>query len=137
MEKMYLFTMVAFLLSNSLGCDSPTAADGNHDIKGRWLLRSISGGFGGTTEIVDSNDEWTIVSYNADQVATTIHNDTLLWSNTFRIEKRKSIYFSEPKDFIVYEKQFDPEVVLYVTRDTLILGDNMYDGFSRIFSRLQ
>ena len=35
--------------------------------------------------------------------------------------------------FIIYENSLEPEVITYLSNDTLVIADNNYDGFSRVY----
>ena len=35
--------------------------------------------------------------------------------------------------FIIYENSLEPEVITYLSKDTLVIADNNYDSFSRVY----
>ena len=35
--------------------------------------------------------------------------------------------------FIIYENSLGPEVITYLSNDTLVIADNNYDSFSRVY----
>ena len=49
------------------------------------------------------------------------------------IQKRKSIYYAEEIDFLVFENEESAEVIIYLSKDTLAISDNFYDGYKRVY----
>ncbi len=121
-------------------CKSPTSSNQspNHSISiyAEWMFRSISGGIEGKTYIVDTNLNKTVLTFNSNHIATIVHNDTLLWSGVFLIEKRKSIYSADSLDFIIYQNGSHPDVIIYISYDSLVLGDNWFDGCTSTYTKL-
>lgn len=104
-------------------------------IYGEWILVNVSGGFAGKIEEIDTLNNKHILIIEEDNTVSYSHNDSLISSSKFRIEKRKSIYSVEAMDFIVYANKKPPKVIIKFSGDTLGIADNNYDGFSNIYIR--
>ena len=95
-----------------------------------------SGGFAGITEVIDTKKDRYVLNYNPNNTAVAFYNDTLMWAAYYRIEKKKSIYSTDDSYTIVYENKHFSEVITYISVDTLSLGDNYVDGFSKLYTRI-
>lgn len=128
-----------FLIIAVLSCSSPTAnTRGNaNNLYGQWMLRSIAGGINGNEQKIDTASQKTILTLNENNTATEIHNDSLVWTDKFSIEKRKSIHSLDSINFIIYEKNHSPDAIEHLVKDSLVLGDNMVDGFTRFYTRFR
>lgn len=127
--------IILILFSFLLGCETPTESQSNPEIYGEWLLKIISGGIAGKIDTLNiSTDKYVLSFY--DNLATYSYNDKLLWTSAFNITKGKSIYSSDSLFFIFYSNDIQPDVILYLSKDSLILGDNAYDGYARLFTKV-
>ena len=70
---------------------------------GRWILVNVSGGFAGEINDVDTTTDKHILVFTKDNSVSNSYNDSLISTNKFYIEKRKSIYSVDEMDFIVYK----------------------------------
>jgi len=104
-------------------------------IYGEWILVNVSGGITGEIRDIDTETNKHILVFTKDNSVSYSHNDSLISSSNFRIEKRKSIYSVDDMDFIVYRNKKPPEVIFKLSHDTLDIADNNYDGFSNIYIR--
>lgn len=138
MAKLSMKSLLAAvcILTIIYGCESLTESEIKHEINGSWLLVKISGGFAGTTEILDTDRDRYVLKYYPNNTAVLFYNDTLKWATYYTIEKRKSIYSAEDKYIIVYKNKNINDVILHVSVDTLSLGDNIIDGFFKLYIRI-
>ena len=102
---------------------------------GEWILVNVSGGFAGKINDVDTLTNKQILIFAENNTVSYSHNDSLIGSNKFHIEKRKSIYAVDDMDFIVYGNKKPPEVIFKLSKDTLGITDNDYDSFSSLYIR--
>lgn len=143
-RKCALAAACLMLFTLSFDCDLFT---GSHNASGvdmtsdatvlfsQWLLRNYSGGLDGKRHVVNTESDRMVLKYDANYIAALTHNDTLLWSDKFSIEKGKSIYSADSLDFIIYKNK-TPDVIIYLSGDTLVLGDNMVDGYESLYSKI-
>ena len=117
------------------GCETSTKFQIKQDIHGSWLLVKRSGGFAGMTEFIDTKKDRYVLNYYPNNTAVSFYNDTLTWAAYYTIEKKKSVYSTEDKYSVVYKNKHIQDVILYVSDDTLSLGDNVIDGFFKLYIR--
>jgi protein-tyrosine phosphatase len=106
------------------------------NIYGKWLLVNISGGIAGEINDIDTNTDRHILEFNSNNSITYFYNDSLVSNKSFSIKKRESIYHAEEIDFIVFENEESPEAITYLSKDTLEISDNFYDGYTRVYIKI-
>ncbi|HEX2962109.1 MAG: hypothetical protein HF300_09095 [Ignavibacteria bacterium] len=127
MKKAALFLMCAIIFSS---CYDVTGPDEEKLLYGSWVLVRISGGFSGTTTDVSPEEGSKVVFTEAGSVHY-YSKGALERSTTFVVKKGKSIYSTEEKSIIHFADRPElPMVIMKADKDTLILADNAYDGFS-------
>ncbi len=131
MNKLYSFFLITIIVCAS--CNKAVNENSNPSLYGKWILVNVSGGIAGDINDVDTQTERHLVVFNKNNSVSFFYNDSLLSTNNFHIEKKSSIYSTDEFDFIVYEKSMAPEVITYISNDTLVIADNNYDGFSRVY----
>jgi hypothetical protein len=134
MNKLYIF-LVATAITLS-ACNNTIDEHSDQTLNGKWILVNVSGGIAGEINNIDTLVEKHIVVFDKDNSVSFFYNDSLLSSTNFLIEKRKSIYSTNELDFIVYEYGSAPKVITYLFKDTLIIADNYYDGFSSVYIKV-
>lgn len=133
MNKLYI---LIFSVIISGGCNSPMKENYNSNLYGKWLLVNISGGIAGDINNINTKKEKHILEFSNDNSITYFYNDSIISKTDFQFEKRKSIYSADELDFIVYENHQAPEAITYLSTDTLIISDNFYDGYTKVYIRL-
>lgn len=133
MNKLYILIFCVVILD---GCNSPMKENYNSNIYGEWLLVNISGGIAGDINEINTEKEKYILEFSNDNSITYFYNDTLISKINFQIEKRKSIYHAEEIDFLVFENEESAEAITYLSKDTLAISDNFYDGFTRVYIKI-
>lgn len=125
------------ILSGILISCSQSITDKNTppQLYGHWILVNVSGGFAGEINDVDTTADKHILVFAEDNTVSYSYNDSLISTNKFHIEKRKSIYSVDEMDFIVYKNNYPPGVIFKLSNDTLGIADNNNDGLSSIYIR--
>ena len=131
MNKLYVFLLSAAIILGS--CKTTVNEDSDLPINGKWVLVNVSGGIAGDIVDVDTQAERHLVVFGKNNSVSFLYNDSLLCTTSFLIEKRRSIYSTDELDFIIYKSGLEPEVITYLSNDTLTLADNNYDGFTRVY----
>ena len=131
MNKIYVLLISAVFILSS--CKTAVTENSKLPLNGKWILVNVSGGIAGDINDVETQTEKHIVVFNKNNSVSFVYNDSLLSTTNFHIEKRKSIYSTDEFDFIIYENSLGPEVITYLSNDTLVIADNNYDGFSRVY----
>jgi len=131
MNKIYVLLISAVFILSS--CKTAVTQNSNLPLNGKWILVNVSGGIAGDINDVDTQVERHFIVFDKNNSVSFFYNDSLLIATNFQIEKRESIYLTDEFDFIVYENSKEPEVITYLSNDTLFIADNNYDGFSRVY----
>jgi len=131
MNKIYVLLINAVIILTS--CKTAVTENSNLPLNGKWILVNVSGGIAGDINDIDTQTERHIVVFNKNNSVSFFYNDSLLNTTNFHIEKKESIYSTDEFDFIIYENSLAPEVITYLSNDTLVIADNNYDGFSRVY----
>lgn len=103
-------------------------------LTGEWEWIESSGGIAGELITKDSEGYSSTIVFKDDSVSF-FRNSSLLGSTSFSIEEGRSIYSSEPVNFINYNSEKSDEVIIYLTEDSLLIGDNNYDGYTSLYIR--
>ena len=133
MKKLYLFLHCSVIIFYS--CNAKVTEDTNPLLNGKWILVNVSGGIAGDIVDVDTQVERHLVVFYENNSVSFFYNDSLLSTNNFHFEKRESIYSVNKFDFIIYEKNLPPAVITYLSDDTLVIADNNYDGFTKVYTK--
>jgi len=131
MNSLYVFLLGAAIILGS--CKTTVNEDSDLPLNGKWILVNVSGGIASDIEDVDTQAERHLVVFGKNNSVSYLYNDSLLSTTSFLIEKRSSIYSTDELDFIIYKSGLEPEVITYLSNDTLSLADNNYDGFTRVY----
>jgi hypothetical protein len=132
MKKLYTLIFCSVILG---GCNSLMRENYNSNIYGKWVLVNISGGIAGNINEINTKNEKYILEFSNNNSITYFYNDSLKTKTGFQIEKRKSIYSAEEIDFILYDNLQAPEAITYLSKDTLTISDNNYDGYTKVYIR--
>jgi hypothetical protein len=132
MNKLYMLIFCVVILG---GCNSAMKESYNSNLYRKWLLVNVSGGIAGDINEINTKIDKHILDFSEDNSITYFYNDSLISKTDFQIEKRKSIYSADELDFIIYENHQAPEAITYLSIDTLIISDNFYDGYTKVYIR--
>ena len=100
---------------------------------GAWKFEGSSGGFSGRGDDGYKIDRIVITRSN---VIESYKGNSLVYSVPFTVGKGRSIYSGKEELFIKLEMSDMPQVVSLHERDTLTFSDNVYDGFSYSYKRI-
>ena len=132
MNRLFLLVLSVAVVC---GCNSAIKETYNSDLYGEWILVNVSGGIAGDINDINTETERHILKINDNNSVSYFYNDSLVSTNNFSVDKRRSIYSADEMDFIIYENQQSPEVVSYLSQDTLTLSDNNYDGYTKVYKK--
>lgn len=134
-SKLSEFIAGALLVAGIYSCSSktiPGLATGK--LEGSWEWISSSGGFAGTVRTPESTGEKRQIEFRGTR--------QLLFVNGEKVEERKigftqgeSIFSQEKTLILRYENDAVPQSAGFRGRDTLVLRDEVYDGFSSTYVR--
>jgi hypothetical protein len=109
----------------------------NTSIFNNWLLRQTSGGITGTTISIPEGTKM-VLSVGMDSIYREYRNDTLVFQDGFTIRPAVSIFSADSLPVIDFNtsKRFN-FVVLHLMNDTLVLAENIYDGYNYLYTRIK
>lgn len=103
---------------------------------GKWIWVQSSGGIDGGTITPNENEPVKILRFVKPDIIESYIGDSLISSRSFKLKKDLSIYSSDSLYFIIDGGGSFPKVIFSLTEKTLSLADNVYDGFSELYHRI-
>ncbi len=128
------FLAVAVVLASG-GCASTDAAPA--DLYGTWEWMDTSGGIAGETRTAGPGDPRITVELKADGTAVFRRNGVEARTQRFRVVSEMSIYHGTEMPVLYYDEEDLGRVVQVFDGGTILtLSDNVYDGFSLRYRRV-
>ncbi len=137
MIVLWLVIGVVAIVAGSCDLLQPAAGGSPYPLTGKWLWSSTCGGIGGwvTTPPPGMQSVTTISATGLWQVHV---NDTLRYTAHYVLGRGKSIYSGDSADVVTIRDSLRVRTyVLLQLTDTLVLGDNMYDGYTHGYARIR
>lgn len=129
-------TLTLLAIAVLLNCQNPNEFLEKNDIEGTWQLRLKSGGFAGICDTLDISCENHVMIFDHNYVSF-FYNDSLEWEGCYYLMNETPINSSEIKEVIYYDYDRLNDVITYQKNDTLILSENVIDGFIRTYVRIR
>ncbi|RYD92242.1 MAG: hypothetical protein EOP54_21160 [Sphingobacteriales bacterium] len=132
--------LIALLIVGAASCkkenvnNSKTPAD-PEKMYGKWTWVSSMGGFAGKTTTPQSAGYQAGIEFKRDKTVSFYRNDTLTNTAEFNLAKGKSIFSADSAYIIKYKPDAMDQAIIKTKTDTLILADNVYDGFTITYVR--
>jgi hypothetical protein len=103
---------------------------------GKWIWIQSSGGIDGRTITPNENEPAKFLQFVKPDIIESYIGNRLISSRSFELKKDLSIYSSDSLYFIIDGGGSFPKVIFGLTEKTLSLADNVYDGFSELYNRV-
>lgn len=133
MKNHHILLLIPFILIWTTACrkiDTPN--EESKKVFGSWSFINDSGGFsgaGGSNRF--QNNDWIEIKKKG---CLVVHrNDEVERKKKFKIKMKESIHDAEKRSSLVFKKNQYNTYQVY--GDTLILSDEMYDGYSYVFMK--
>ena len=141
LNKSFSKAAIFFIIAVLVACETPTEIQQGNNLFGKWQLKVISGGFAGINDTLDIAEDNYVISFKYGNKFSSYYNDTLTVEGKFKVKKAKTIFSQDSLEIINYydynvNVKIEDDVISYLKRDTLILGDNYVDSFSRLYIRV-
>ncbi len=137
MKKFIILSFVIILFVSCKKESSITESTGEDvQLFGKWEWTESCGGFAGGYYYPEEGKK-IVHLFSPDGMYYSFRNDTITNQSKYSLTKQKSIYSGELLDFIVFESKADDEVIIKLSADSLILGDNYFDGYTSLYKRVK
>jgi len=104
---------------------------------GKWQWVSTSGGFAGKTITPASEKYNQRLEFTHDGTYKKYKNDSLVDGKNFSFSQSKSIHGLKQVWIISFDESSLKMAVLFLGPDTMILNEQVYDGFSHTYVRIK
>lgn len=128
--------MILILLFSSCDDNGIDALHRSNGLIGEWKWLESCGGFAGQCHTPESTGDTKTIEFTADSTYRMILNDSLILESPFHIQKSKSIYSEDSTEVIIYDKHSIRQS-FSINNDSLILNDEVYDGFQNFYKRIK
>ena len=134
-------TLCFLLLLFCLSCQKQSAQPNNEPtvdiskIYGKWDWIGSSGGFAGSTYTPKSEHQTRMLNITSDNQMYLYTNGSLTAQWQFTIDKGRSYITGDTAYLIHYTQGSPDDVILTAKRDTLIIANEVSDGFTTEYIR--
>lgn len=110
------------------GANSPYKA-----LLGKWRWVQSTGGFAGKTTTPQAEGHTMHIEFKADTSVIIYRDDAVTGKAKFEVVKGRTIFSQDSAYLLKFQPQMIDEAILKVTKDTLVLADNVHDGFGKTY----
>jgi hypothetical protein len=131
-----LFTILIAIIACKTISEQPSI---ENSLIGQWKFTSTSGGFAGKTTQSDPANP-IILTFKKDGSYSKTKNADTIEQSTYEFTRAKSIYSGQEENAIRLGPLSSSKIDTYIItikKDTLILADNVYDGFTSGYLRIK
>lgn len=136
--KTTICTILAFMLLSASTCKKELEnPDFKNQIIGKWRYTGQTGGFAGKTEKADPAVV-TILEFKKNNTFLRSENDQIKLQGSYRLSRLKSIYSGQEENAVQFDAAADPRnkgSIVTLKNDSLIIADNVFDGFTATYIR--
>lgn len=138
--KNILYLLLAFFITTAATCKKNQSAARTFEkqLIGKWKYTGRTGGFAGKSEQADPN-EIQILEFKKGLTFVRSINGQSRQTGNYEIIAEKSIYSGKEESAIRFNQQTDHAPmghIISIKDDTLTIADNVYDGFTTTYTRL-
>ena len=133
--KALVFVLFSFALIIS-GCSNNVQETELPLLYGKWIWIQSSGGIDGRTITPNENEPAKYLQFVKPDIIESYIDNRLISSRSFKLKKDLSIYSSDSLYFIIDGGSSFPKAIFSLTEKSLSLADNVYDGFSELYNRV-
>lgn len=143
---MRILFIIAVTIITIAGCSDPDSTgtgsiippivqDSLAQLAGEWFWVQSTGGIAGTSSGPTASEQWTRL-FTAESLCRISHNGAVVRSVKFSVGRGMSIYSPDSVGILRFTDAPDPEMILRLSADSLVLGDNYFDGFTSVYRRI-
>jgi hypothetical protein len=143
MKKLICFFVFSLGIT-SCSTDSKTTQETkkkNLGLAEKWAWVSTSGGFAGISSTPFSTGKNYILTLKENDSYSLLENGIETANGTYSLTMRESIYNHKAENFITFQNSKFPVGNGIINTDdsktTMIISDNVYDGFSSSFKKIE
>jgi hypothetical protein len=127
-NRLFFIALIIFIFTS---CDK--SSDSDSGILGKWDWKISSGGLAGVTLTPESTGNTIILELTPDSIYKEYRNDSLIIDSPFHVSSE--IVNNARKYMIVIEDLEMSQHYELLGNDTLVLTDNVADGFTSKYAR--
>jgi hypothetical protein len=131
--------VIVLFLSCSVSSDSSSIVDESPPLFGSWNWVESSGGIAGMVETPSTTGHTRSLQFEKNGIYRQYTDSLLSISSTFSVKKDRTIFSQDSLPCLVIAEQpahtILPQAILKLTTDSLLLAENVYDGFSHLCLR--
>jgi hypothetical protein len=136
--KTTIYTILAFMLLSASTCKKEQEnPDFKKQLIGKWRYVGQTGGFAGKTEKADPAVV-TVLEFKKNNTFLRSENDQVKLQGSYQLSRLKSIYSGQEENAVQFDAAADPQnkgSIVTLKNDSLIIADNVYDGFTATYTR--
>jgi hypothetical protein len=136
--KTTIYTILAFMLLSASTCKKEQEnPDFKKQLIGKWRYVGQTGGFAGKTEKADPAVV-TVLEFKKNNTILRSENDQVKLQGSYQLSRLKSIYSGQEENAVQFDAAADPQnkgSIVTLKNDSLIIADNVYDGFTATYTR--
>ena len=129
-----MWVVVTAVLSVYPGCKK-TGVSPFSMLYHRWEWVQSSGGIAGVVQTPQSEGYTRAIAFTEEGVFTVYQDNAAIISSTYTIIRAESILDNQEYDMIVFENALLESAIIQLSGDTLILREEVFDGFTHTYRR--
>jgi hypothetical protein len=133
MKKIAVLILALVAVACKHGSDLPQPQVTISNIYAQWNLVKQTGGFTGST--IYTTPGTVYVQFSANNTVSWYQNNSLKSTGNFSVQLGKSIYSTDQKYILNFMGNGIDQSVMVAKKDTLVLADEAYDGYSSFYIR--
>lgn len=138
--KAIFYSIVALMLLSSATCKKlPSDSSIEKQLIGAWKYTRKSGGYAGKSENADPSSTQ-VLEFKSGFSYIQKTNDQVSEQGSYELYKIKSIYSGKEDNAIRFSSmsnQSNKNSIISLQNDTLIIADNVYDGYRMEYIRIK
>jgi hypothetical protein len=138
--KAIFYSIVALMLFSSATCKKlPSGSSIDKQLIGAWKYIRKSGGYAGKSENADPSSNQ-VLEFKSGFSYIQKTNDQISEQGSYELYKVKSIYSGKEDNAIRFSSmsnQSNKNSIISLQNDTLIIADNVYDGYRMEYIRIK
>jgi hypothetical protein len=136
-KQIIAFIIIAFIFLSSCVKEMQVPHSNLKKIFGKWQWVSSTGGLAGKT-ITPASEGYSLrVEFRTNGIYRKYKSDTLAEQKKFSFSPETSIHHHKPVWTVSFDEGSPKMAISFSGPDTLILDEQVFDGFEHVYSRIK